>query len=64
VWEKAREMGIHIRLSSPYTGSRLWLAEKWLSENKWQMTEADSGPRAICLAVARATGWKGEKDGE
>ena len=54
VWEAARRKGIYVELRCRYQD---WQAQ-W--PDKYQIFQsvcASSGPRAICEAVAKATGW-------
>lgn len=51
-WERARERGITV---VAYNDERGWHA--YPMHRPILTTDADSGPRAICLAVARATGY-------
>jgi hypothetical protein len=53
VWERAREMGHEIMLVGVPLES--WMAGQPMSD---EPEIHDSGPRAICEAVARATGWE------
>lgn len=55
VWEKAREMGIYLTLHGKPIG---WKAYYPVDANTLLLNDvdADSGPRAICLAIYRATG--------
>ena len=51
VWERAREMGIQLDL----IGADKWFGRIWNGPNSVQYL-GDSGPRAICEAIYRATG--------
>lgn len=53
VWEKARKMGLHVVLICSQK-EKDWCA--WAGKEK--IIRSDSGPRALCEAVALATGWK------
>jgi hypothetical protein len=55
VWEKAREKELRLELRG-YADS--WEAIWSVSGGPWRANTFSSGPRAICEAVARATGWK------
>jgi hypothetical protein len=60
VWGKARERGIELHLvGSP---RHEWEGRYVPETSMYQINFANSGPRAICLAVARATNWDGEED--
>ena len=54
VWDTARARGIWLRLSGVRDG---WVAVN-IETGDGQLR--DSGPRAICEAVAKATGWEPE----
>ena len=58
VWEKAREKGIILSLSG--IGDRWRVSQTKTYVDEWMLdSKTGSGPRAICEAVAKATGWEG-----
>ena len=57
VWERAREMGIMLSLVGDSTG---WSVDD--GESLDFVAGGPSGPLAISLAIARATGWEGGED--
>lgn len=58
VWEKAREMGHIVRLHG--------FLDEWVAvcSDAGVTVYSDSGPRAICEAVALLTGWKESQEEE
>lgn len=54
VWERAAEMGYGPIVLIFSKTDKQWCA--WVDKGK--IVKADSGPRAICEAIAMATGWK------
>lgn len=59
-WDKARERGLRISLY----GGAMWCGV-WHKAIAVQIaTEYVSGPRALCEAIALATGWEDPKDAD
>ena len=61
VWEKAREMGTY-RWLSAQPGFQWAMFDPNVEDDLG--SQADSGPRAICEAVARATGYEAKEAGD
>jgi len=59
VWERAREMGVYVTLhGNPKEGWKAYYPIDLHRSLTLERADADSGPLALCLAVARATGWE------